>query len=36
MDHPNRAKYGRQKILVVKTRDYAYLVPYVENENEFL
>ena len=34
MDHPNRAKYGHQKMLVVAIRDYAYLVPYVENENE--
>ena len=34
MDHPNRAKYGHQKMLVVRIRDYAYLVPYVESENE--
>jgi uncharacterized DUF497 family protein len=34
MDHPNRAKYRHQKMLVVRIRDYAYLVPYVENEHE--
>lgn len=34
MDHPNRARYGHQKMLVVRIRDYAYLVPYVENEQE--
>ena len=34
MDHPNRAKYGHQKMLVVVIRDYAYLVPYVESESE--
>ena len=34
MDHPNRAKYGHQKMLVVRIRDYAYLVPYVGNEQE--
>ena len=34
MDHPNRAKYGHQKMLVVRIRDYAYLVPYVENEQQ--
>lgn len=34
MDHPNRAKYGHQMMLVVRIRDYAYLVPYVESENE--
>lgn len=37
MDHPNRAKYGHQRMLVVRIRDYAYLVPYVEtNEEIFL
>ena len=34
MDHPNRAKYGHQKMLVVRIQDYAYLVPYVESEKE--
>ena len=34
MDHPNRAKYGHQKMLVVRIQDYAYLVPYVESERE--
>lgn len=36
MDHPNRAKYGHQKMLVVRIQDYAYLVPYVEGEKEIL
>jgi uncharacterized DUF497 family protein len=34
MDHPNRAKYGHQRLLVVRIRDYAYLVPCVENDSE--
>ena len=34
MGHPNRAKYGHQMMLVVAIRDYAYLVPVVESENE--
>lgn len=34
MDHPNRTKYGHQKMLVVRIRDYAYLVPCVESANE--
>lgn len=34
MEHPNQAKYGHQKMLVVRVREYAYLVPYVESENE--
>ena len=35
MDHLNRVKYGHQKMLVVRIRDYAYLVPCVESKNEF-
>ena len=34
MDHPNRAKYGHQRMLVVRIQDYVYLVPYVESEKE--
>lgn len=34
MDHPNLVKYGHQKVLVVRIRDYAYLVPYVESKKE--
>jgi hypothetical protein len=34
MEHPNRAKYGHQKMLVVRIREYAYLVPYVESAHE--
>ena len=34
MDHPNRKKYGHQKMLVVRIRNYAYLVPCVESDNE--
>lgn len=33
--HPNRAKYPNQRLLVVRIDDYAWLVPYVENEREF-
>ena len=36
LDHPNRARYRRQKMLVVRIRDYAYLVPYVESEYAIL
>lgn len=34
MDHPNRTKYGHQKMLVVRIRDYAYIVPCVESDGE--
>jgi hypothetical protein len=32
--HPNQEKYGGQRIMVVRVNNYAYLVPYVENEDE--
>ena len=32
IEHPNQSKYPNQQILVVKIRDYAYLVPFVEDE----
>lgn len=33
--HPNQAKYPRQRILVVAYDSYAYLVPFVEEEDCF-
>ena len=33
--HPNQDKYPRQRILVVAADDYAYLVPFVEDEDCF-
>jgi len=30
--HPNQSKYPNQQILVVKIEDYAYLVPFAEDE----
>ena len=36
-DHPNKKKYGNQNIFVVNINNYAYLVPYIEtNEEIFL
>jgi uncharacterized DUF497 family protein len=32
--HPNQAKYPNQRMYVVRINDYAYLVPFVEAENE--
>ena len=34
VEHPNRERYGGQRIFIVKIRDYAYLVPFVETERE--
>jgi uncharacterized DUF497 family protein len=33
--HPNPAKYPRQRILVVAADNYAYLVPFVEEDDCF-
>lgn len=33
MPHPNLARYPRQRIMVVKIDDYAFLVPFVEGED---
>lgn len=32
--HPDREKYPNQRLMVVKIREYAYLVPYVETDTE--
>ena len=33
--HPKPSKYPRQKIMVVDVAGYAYLVPFVEEEDHF-
>ena len=33
--HPNPTKYPHQKVLVVASDGYAYLVPFVEEEEHF-
>lgn len=33
--HPNQAKYPKQRILVVSCDNYAYLVPFVEEDDYF-
>jgi hypothetical protein len=33
--HPNQARYPRQRVLVVACENYAYLVPFVEEEGYF-
>jgi uncharacterized DUF497 family protein len=32
LEHPNQKKYKGQKIFVVQIDDYAYLVPFVEDD----
>lgn len=31
--HPNQSKYQGQRIFIVNVNDYAYLVPFVEDDN---
>lgn len=33
--HPNQSKYPRQRVLVVSCDNYAYLVPFIEEEDYF-
>jgi uncharacterized DUF497 family protein len=33
-NHPNTGQYPNQRLLVVRIRGYAYLVPFVETKNE--
>jgi uncharacterized DUF497 family protein len=34
LEHPNQKKYKGQKIFVLQIDDYAYLVPFIEDDNE--
>lgn len=34
LEHPNQEKYKGQKIFVVEIEEYAYLVPFIEDERE--
>jgi len=33
IQHPNQEQYPDQSILIVNVEGYAYLVPFIENEN---
>ena len=33
VEHPNQSKYPNQKMLVVKIKEYACLVPFAEDED---
>jgi uncharacterized DUF497 family protein len=34
MAHPNTEKYPHQRVFVIAIDEYAYLVPYIENDEE--
>jgi len=33
--HPNEKDYPNQRVFIVNVDEYAFLVPYVESDNEF-
>ena len=33
LEHPNASRYAGQRIFVIRRDDYAYLVPFVEDEH---
>ena len=35
VEHPNKAKYPKQRVMVVAVENYAYLVPFVEEEDHY-
>ncbi len=34
IEHPNKKRYSNQRILVVEIENYAYYVPYVEDQDK--
>ena len=35
LDHPNPAKYPKQRILLVVIMNYVYLVPFIEEDDHY-
>ncbi|MDO8474042.1 MAG: DUF4258 domain-containing protein [bacterium] len=35
IEHPNKKKYPNQELFVVDINDYAYLVPFAEDEEKY-
>lgn len=34
VSHPNQQQYGHQRMFIVEIRDYAYVVPFVEDQEQ--
>ena len=34
VEHPNKKDYPDQRLFIINIKNYAYLVPYIENEQE--
>lgn len=35
LEHPNKSKYPNQKLLIVEVLNYAYVVPFVDNDETY-
>ena len=35
IDHPNKEKYPKQKLIFINIENYVYLVPFVKNKDVF-
>ena len=35
VEHPNKQKYPDQRMFIIEVRDYAYIVPFVEDEEKY-
>ena len=35
IDHPNQKRYPKQKIFIINMNNYAYLVPFVEDDKKY-
>ncbi len=35
VEHPNKDKYPNQKMFIVEVRNYAYIVPFVEDDEKY-
>lgn len=35
LDQPNKSRYPNQKVLVVKSEGYVYLIPFVEEDDHY-
>ncbi len=34
LEHPNKSRYARQKLLLVLVKSYVYVVPFVEDKEK--
>lgn len=34
IDNPNKKKFPKQKMMLINIKNYIYIVPYIEDENE--